>query len=72
MVGLLQDWPLTVPKVLEHANTYHGDREVVTRLPDGSLHRYTYADLRARAKRCANVLSRLGVTAGDVVAWVSV
>ena len=31
MLGLMQDWPLTVDKILDHAAQWHGDREVVTR-----------------------------------------
>ncbi|MEP7211349.1 MAG: hypothetical protein ABI740_10970, partial [Alphaproteobacteria bacterium] len=31
MAGLMQDWQLTVDKVLEHARSAHGQREIVTR-----------------------------------------
>ena len=31
MLGLMQDWPLLVHKIIDHAALYHGDREVVTR-----------------------------------------
>ena len=29
MLGLMQNWPLTVDKILDHAKAWHGDREVV-------------------------------------------
>ena len=50
MEGLMQDWPLLVHTVLDHASTYHGEREIVSRTVEGPIHRYTYKDLnRARA-----------------------
>lgn len=70
--GLMQDFSLTIPTLLEHAATNHGDTEVVARLLDGSIHRYTYADMANRARQAANALQRLGVKYGDVVgtlAW---
>ncbi len=67
MLGLMQDWPLTVPKILEHALRYHAEREVVTRVPEGGIERYTYADLGARARRVAKLLRKLGVRRGEVV-----
>mgnify|MGYP001227100283 CR=1 FL=1 len=31
MLGLMQNWPLTVDKILDHAKEWHGGREVVSR-----------------------------------------
>ena len=28
MLGLMQDWPLTVDKILDHAKSWHGDTEI--------------------------------------------
>lgn len=70
--GLMQDFSLTIPTLLEHAATNHGDTEVVARMLDGSIHRYTYAEMASRARQAANALQRLGVQYGDVVgtlAW---
>lgn len=72
MQGLMQDWPLLVHTVLDHAKTYHGDREIVSRTIEGPIHRYTYTDLDARARKLANAMARRGVKLGDVVgtmAW---
>jgi fatty-acyl-CoA synthase len=71
MKGLMQDWPLFVPSILDHAGTYHPEREVVTRTVEGPFHRYTYADLHSRARRCAKALSRLGVKPGERVATLA-
>ncbi len=70
--GLMQDFSLTIPTLLEHAATNHAGTEIVARLLDGSLHRYTYGDMARRARQAANALQRLGVQYGDVVgtlAW---
>jgi acyl-CoA synthetase (AMP-forming)/AMP-acid ligase II len=72
MQGLMQDWPLLVPTILDHARLNHPEREIVSRLVEGPIHRYTYKDLHARSKRCAKALTRLGVMQGQVVgtlAW---
>jgi fatty-acyl-CoA synthase len=70
--GLMQDFSLTIPTLLEHAATNHGDTEVVARLQDGNIFRYTYTDLANRSRQAANALMRLGIQQGDVVgtlAW---
>ncbi len=71
MQGLMQDWPLLVSTVIDHARVNHPEREVVTRTCEGPIHRCTYADLHGRAKRCAKALRRLGVREGDVVATLA-
>jgi fatty-acyl-CoA synthase len=66
--GLMMDFQLTVPPLLRRVETYFGDREVVTRLPDRSFHHYTYRDMARRAKQLAVALQRLGLQRGDRVA----
>ncbi|MBM4362794.1 MAG: long-chain fatty acid--CoA ligase [Deltaproteobacteria bacterium] len=66
--GLMMDAPLTLTHFLHRAERLFPTREVVSRRPDGSLHRYTYADFHRRAARLANLLERLGVRRGDRVA----
>jgi fatty-acyl-CoA synthase len=68
----MQDWPLLVPAILEHANNAHAEQQVVTRSVEGPIHRYSYGDLYKRAKQCAKALAKLGVRESDVVgtlAW---
>ncbi len=72
MMGLMQDYPLLVPKALRFAEQFHPDAEIVSRRFEGDIHRYTFADMAARARKLANALTRLGVDSGDVVgtlAW---
>ena len=49
MDGLMMDFQLTLPTLLRRAETYFGEQEVVTRLPDKSFHRYTYSDMARRS-----------------------
>jgi fatty-acyl-CoA synthase len=65
MQGLMMDWPLTLPSLLEHAALYHPDQQVVARTLEGPIHRYGYAQALARTKRLANALLALGVKPGD-------
>ena len=62
------NYPLTLAQILEHAHRIHGDKQVTTLLPDGTLHRYTYTALYARAKRLANAITQFGIQRGDRVA----
>ena len=67
MLGLMQDWPLTLDKVLDHAARVHGTREVVTRRTDGKLYRTTYGAIHTRARAVSNALIRAGIGLGDRV-----
>ena len=68
LTGLMMEYPLTLTHFLRRARTFFPRREVVSRLPDGTLHRYTYADYYARTCRLASALGRIGVQPGDRVA----
>ncbi|RYY13541.1 MAG: long-chain fatty acid--CoA ligase, partial [Cytophagaceae bacterium] len=64
--------PLRIAGLIEHAAKWHADTEIVSRLPEGGLHRYTYAAAHARAKQLTQALGRLGIESGDRVgtlAW---
>jgi fatty-acyl-CoA synthase len=62
------EYQLTLPTILRRAETLFGDKEIVTRLPDKSIHRYTYRDMAKRAKKLAVALKQIGVKNGDRVA----
>jgi len=72
MQGLMMDEPLLVSSLLEHAALNHGDTEIVSRTCEGTIHRYTYRDAHARARRLANALTGSGVRPSERVgtlAW---
>jgi len=72
MLGLMQDWPLLLHRIIDHAAVQHGTREVVSRaVEDGSLRRTTYADIRRRALRVARRLEGEGMRLGDRVATLA-
>src|SRR6202163_3532759 len=68
MRGLIMDFQLTVPALLERAGNIFGKVEIVTRRPDHSLARYTWSDLYRRSRRLAAALTDLGLRPGDRVA----
>jgi fatty-acyl-CoA synthase len=65
--GLVQDFQLTLPYFLRRAEQLYGHREIVTRRPDESFHRHTYADFVSRSKKLAVALGNLGLEPGDRV-----
>jgi fatty-acyl-CoA synthase len=72
MFGLMQDRPLLIQQLIEHAAQNHGDTEIVSRRVEGDIHRYTYRDARVRAKKVAEALLALGIAPGDrigTLAW---
>ena len=62
------EYQLTLPTILRRAESLFWEKEIITRLPDRTIHRYTYRDLAARSKRLAVALQRLGIQQGDRVA----
>src|SRR5712691_4611841 len=68
MRGLMMDFPLTLPALLERAGTMFGKVEIVSRRPDHSLARTTWGELYRRARRLASALTGLGLQRGDRVA----
>jgi fatty-acyl-CoA synthase len=71
MLGRMQDWPLTVDRILDHARAWHGDREIVSRSVEGPIVRTTYAEVHGRAKRVSSALKALGIRHGDRVATLA-
>jgi fatty-acyl-CoA synthase len=65
MNGLMMDYPLTLPHILERSAKIYPAKEIASRVPDGSIHRYTYFDFYRRVHCLAQVLRKLEVQAGD-------
>ena len=71
MLGLMQSRPLLISGLIDYASTWHGRREIVSRDPEGAIHRSNYAEVATRAKRVANALDALGAGRGDRVATLA-
>ena len=72
MHGMMMDVPLTLTSVMRHAESIHGQAEVVSRDLGGIVARTNYAEIFSRCRRLANALKSLGLEPGDRVgtlAW---
>jgi fatty-acyl-CoA synthase len=67
-IHTMMDYPLTLTALLERAGRYATNVEIVSRLPDRSLHRYTWGQLHQRALQLAECLHSTGLEKGDRVA----
>ena len=65
---MMDDYPLTLTPIVERAEAFSAERKVVSRRPDGSIHRSTIGECARRARRLASALGRLGIEDGDRVA----
>ncbi|MBX6374852.1 MAG: long-chain-fatty-acid--CoA ligase [Acetobacteraceae bacterium] len=71
MLGLMQDWPLLLHRLIDHAARHHPRREIVTRSVEGPIHRTNWAAIRQRSLRVAQRLARDGIRLGDRVATMA-
>ncbi len=71
MLGSMQDWPLLVWKLIDHAAISYPSREIVTQTVEGPLHRSNWLEVHGRAKRIAQALTKLGVGQSDRVATLA-
>ncbi len=68
MKGLMMDYQLTISTILRRSESLFARKEIITRLPDKTIHRYTYGDFATRTKKLIIALKKLGVKDGDRVA----
>ncbi|MBF2754077.1 MAG: long-chain-fatty-acid--CoA ligase [Gammaproteobacteria bacterium AqS3] len=72
MQGNMMNQPLLISQIIQHAEQYHSQAEIVSRTVEGGIHRYTYRDAAARSRKLAKALSALGIQVGDSIgtlAW---
>lgn len=70
--GLMMQAPLAIASLIQHADRFHPDVEIVSRRVEGDIHRCTYRQAHRRARQLANALAALGVGRSDRVgtlAW---
>ncbi len=55
-LGAMQDWPLRVMRLVDHAEREHGGREIVSNWADGSITRTNWRDVASQARRMAKAM----------------
>lgn len=69
LAGGMMDYPLTTNSIIDYANRVFAHKEIVSKMPDCSLHRCTYGEMYKRTKQLAAALiNQLNIKAGDRVA----
>jgi len=67
----MMDVELNAWLLFGHAGSHHGRAEIVSRMPDGAVHRYTYAEMARRSQQLMHGLDRLGIEPGARVATLA-
>jgi acyl-CoA synthetase (AMP-forming)/AMP-acid ligase II len=70
-LGEMQDWPLRVMRLVDHAEREHGDGEIVSAWANGSITRTNWRSIAHDARRMAQALEALGVKPGERVATLA-
>ena len=70
-LGAMQDFPLRVMRLVDHAVREHPTREIVTAWGDGSISRTNWAAVGHDARRMAQALEAIGIRPGDRVATLA-
>ncbi|MES1197135.1 MAG: long-chain-fatty-acid--CoA ligase [Pseudomonadota bacterium] len=71
MLGLMQEWSMTLDKIIDHAHANFPRREVVTRSIEGPIVRTDYEAIWRRARQATAALKARGVGEGDRVATLA-
>ncbi len=71
MLGHMQDWPLLVSRLIEHAEREHGTTEIVTNSVEGGVRRSNWAQISLRSRKLAQALEGLGLARGARVATLA-
>jgi fatty-acyl-CoA synthase len=67
----MQDWPLRVMRLVDHAEREHGGGEIVSAWADGTITRSNWRTIAHDARRMAQALEALGCVPGDRVATLA-
>jgi fatty-acyl-CoA synthase len=72
MLGLMQNHPLLISSLIEHAERHHGDAAIVSRRVEGDIHRTDWSTVARRSRQVANALNSQGLAQGErvgTIAW---
>ena len=70
-LGAMQDFPLRITRLMDHAEREHGGREIVAARPDGTVIRTNWRKVGDQSRRLAQALERLGILPGERVATLA-
>ena len=70
-LGAMQDWPLRVMRLVDHAEREYGGTEIVSAWGDGSITRTTWRDIARDSRRLAQKLEAIGIRPQDRVATLA-
>ena len=71
MNGDMQRWTPNVASIIEHAKEFHPNKEVISRMVSGDIHRTNYDEVCIRSRKLASVLEKDGYKKGDVIATLA-
>jgi fatty-acyl-CoA synthase len=71
MIGDMQKWAPNVASIIEHAKQFHPEKEVISRMVSGDIHRTNYDEVCIRSRKLASVLVQDGYKEGDVIATLA-
>jgi len=67
----MQDFPLRIMRLMDHAEREHGSREIVAARADGTVIRTNWSKVGDQSRRLAQALERLGILPGERVATLA-
>jgi acyl-CoA synthetase (AMP-forming)/AMP-acid ligase II len=70
-LGAMQDFPLRITRLIDHAEREHGGREIVAARADGTTVRTNWLRLAHDSRRLAQALGRIGLRPGERVATLA-
>ena len=71
MLGLMQQTSLLISSLIDFAEKYHGDSEIVSRRVEGDIHRSDWAQVARRSRQVANALDAQSVPPGARIATLA-
>ena len=71
MNGDMQRWTPNVASIIEHAKEFHPNKEVISRMVSGDIHRTNYDEVCIRSRKLASALEKDGYNKGDVIATLA-
>jgi len=71
MRGLMQGDHLLISSLIDFANKYHGDAEIISRRVEGDIHRSNWSNVHNRSKQVASALDAWRIGAGSRVATLA-